>query len=67
MLNITNNQENEKQNRNDILNLLEWQLSKKQKTSVDKDVEKLESLRCIGGVAKWNSICGNSLDIPQKI
>lgn len=34
---------------------------KKERTSVDKDVEKLEASHVTGGSVKWHSCCGEQL------
>ena len=51
------------------LHLSEWLLSKRQKISVDEDVEKRETQCTIGG--KVNRCCAvtveNSMEFPQKI
>lgn len=40
---------------------------KQKRTSVNKDVEKLELLHANGGNTKWYSRCGNSMAVLPKI
>jgi len=51
----------------DTSNLSEWLLSKSQKISVGKDVEKRKFLYTIGGKVICYSHKENSREVPQKI
>lgn len=36
------------------------------KTNVGKNVNEQKHLGITGGIIKWHSCCGNSLEVPQK-
>lgn len=44
----------------------DWE-KKKKETSVEKDVEKLESSYVVGGNVKWYSSCGKQLEILKQV
>lgn len=59
MLNVANHMRKANQNHNDIIsNPSGWPLSKEEKISVGKDVEKSEPLCTIPGNVKWCSYYG---------
>ena len=69
MLTISNHQGNANQNLNEIITAhwSEGLLSKRQKASVDEDVEKRESSCIVDGIVAGIATTESNMEIPQKI
>lgn len=68
MFNITNHQRNaNKVQAYNTLYFLKGLLSRKQKISVSKDVEKLGPLYTVDGNVKWSSCYRKHIELPQKV